>query len=293
VFQNIISIRDLSNEDILKVLDVAKDMEKNPRLLEGKQIALLFFEPSTRTRLSFECAVQKLGGRVLDLKPNMSSLIKGESFSDTIRVIAGYCDAMVIRHPKDGAARLAAELVDIPIINGGDGSNQHPTQTLLDLYTIMRKKKTLSGLKVSLVGDLKYGRTVHSLSYALDRFGSKIRLVSPEILDLPEHIKKDLSSCERIDLDQAIQDSDILYVTRIQKERFSDPEEYEKVKKSYRLTAKLLEKAPKDLIVMHPLPIVNEIAYDVDNFHGVYFEQSAGGVPVRMALLAMVTGAIK
>ena len=293
MLHDIISIRDLSNSDIERILQVAKQMEQPKQLLVGKQVAVLFFEPSTRTRLSFECAVQKLGGKVLDLKPEISSLIKGESFSDTVRVISSYCDAMVIRHPRDGAARLAADLVNVPVINGGDGSNQHPTQTLLDLYTIMKKKKTLSGLKVSLVGDLKYGRTVHSLSYALDRFGSKLRLVSPDILDLPGYIKADLSGCERISLDEAIKDSDILYVTRIQKERFSDPEEYEKVKKVYRITAEMLKKSPEDLIVMHPLPIVDEIAYDVDNFHGVYFEQAAGGVPVRMAVLAMLTGMVK
>jgi aspartate carbamoyltransferase catalytic subunit len=293
VLHDIISVRDLSNLDIQRILEVAGGMEKPPPLLKGKQVALLFFEPSTRTRLSFECAIQRLGGRSLDLKPKMSSLIKGESFSNTVRVIASYCDAMVIRHPKEGAARLAADLVDIPVINGGDGSNQHPTQTLLDLYAIKRKKEKLSGLKVTLVGDLKHGRTVHSLSYALDRFGSRVRLVSPDILDLPAHIKSDLSSCERISLDQAIKDSDVLYVTRIQKERFSDPAEYEKLKKSYKITAELLKDAPRDLIVMHPLPIVDEISYDVDNFHGIYFEQSAGGVPVRMALLAMVMGTIK
>ncbi len=294
MLHDIISTRELSNSDIEKILEVAKGMDgKTPALLEGKQVALLFFEPSTRTRLSFECAVQRLGGKVLDLKPEVSSLVKGESFSNTVRVIARYCDAMVLRHPREGAARLAADLVNIPIINGGDGANQHPTQTLLDLYAIMKKKGTLSGLKVSLVGDLKYGRTVHSLCYALDRFGSRIRLVSPETLDLPEHIKSDLSNCERISLEQAIKDSDILYVTRIQKERFSDLEEYEKVKKVYRITAEMLKNAPDNLIVMHPLPIVDEISYDVDDFHGVYFDQAAGGVPGRMALLAMVTGMIK
>lgn len=291
---DIISTRELSKEDIFSILDAAKQMEREPKpLLSGKQVAVLFFEPSTRTRLSFECAIQRLGGKVLDLKPEISSLIKGESFSDTVRVISRYCDAMVIRHPKEGAARLAAELVDIPVINCGDGSNQHPTQTLLDLYAIRKFKGTLSGLKVSMVGDLKHGRTVHSLSYALNMFGNSIRLVSPDILDLPPYIKEELSDVQKVGLDQAVADSDVLYVTRIQKERFSDPAEYEKVKKSYKITAALLKTAPHNLIVMHPLPIVDEIAYDVDNFHGVYFDQAAGGVPVRMAVLAMVMGALK
>lgn len=291
---DIISVRDLEREDIDRILRVAQQMESPKPLLQGKQVALLFFEPSTRTRLSFECAVQRLGGKVLDLRPQMSSLQKGESFSDTVRIIANYADILVIRHPKEGAARLASELVDIPVINAGDGSNQHPTQTLLDLYTMKKLKGKIGGLKVSLVGDLKYGRTTHSLCYALDKLNANVFLAPAQGLEMPEHIMQELSNLKNISLDDAIAQSDVLYVTRIQKERFTDPAEFEKVKKSYRITKEVLKNAPKDMIVMHPLPRLDEISYEVDDGpHAAYFTQAASGVPIRMALLGLVSGVIK
>lgn len=300
--KHIISMRDFSRDEIDIILEKARTFEPVARkgsssLLSGKILATLFFEPSTRTRLSFDTAMKRLGGNVIDLGAlEASSVAKGESLADTIRVIGSYADAIVLRHPKEGAARMAAEYSSVPIINAGDGAGHHPTQMLLDLYTIMRES-SLSGLRIALVGDLKYGRTVHSLAYALSLYHADVTLVSPQQLKMPDVIKKDLEKQgvhirETTRLEDVIGDIDVLYVTRIQKERFPDPAEYLKVSGSYRVTEKLLEKANDKLIIMHPLPRVDEIDPAVDKTgYARYFEQSFYGVPVRMAVLAMAMGA--
>jgi len=299
--RHVLSMREFSREEIDSVLDLAEALEPYARggrcdVLSGKILALLFFEPSTRTRLSFETAMMRLGGKTLNLGPAEGSAIaKGESLADTIRVIGGYADALVIRHPKEGSARLAAQFSPVPVLNAGDGAGHHPTQTLLDLYTI-RKESSLDDLKIALVGDLKYGRTVHSLAYALALYGATITLVSPPTLEMPGQIKADLAGKGTIvrethDLESVIKEVDVLYVTRIQRERFPDPYEYTKVAKSYRIAPESLKGAKEGLIIMHPLPRVDEIAPEVDGSgHAVYFQQSFYGVPVRMALLKMLMG---
>ncbi|KCZ73324.1 aspartate carbamoyltransferase [Candidatus Methanoperedens nitroreducens] len=295
---HIISMRDFSRDEIDLILNKAKQLEpiakgKKSDLLLGKILATLFFEPSTRTRLSFETAMKRLGGEVIDLGAlEVSSVAKGETLADTIRVVANYADAIVLRHPREGAARMAAEYSRVPIINAGDGAGHHPTQTLLDLYTIMRES-SLSGLRIALVGDLKYGRTVHSLAYALSLYHADMTLVSPKQLEMPDVIKKDLKKQgavirETTKLEDVMGDIDVLYITRIQKERFPDPAEYLKVAGSYRVTEELIKKASDSLIIMHPLPRMDEIAPAVDRTkYARYFEQSFYGVPVRMALLVM------
>jgi aspartate carbamoyltransferase catalytic subunit len=299
--KHVLSMRDFSREEIDTVLDLAASLEpyaegKKSKMLEGKILALLFFEPSTRTRMSFETAMKRLGGSVINLGPaEGSSISKGESLADTVRVIGGYSDALVIRHPKEGSARLASEFSPVPVLNAGDGAGHHPTQTLLDLYTI-RKESHLDDLRIALVGDLKYGRTVHSLAYALSLYGAEITLVSPPTLGMPEPIKSDMlrngtKVHETRDLSEVINDVDVLYMTRIQRERFPDPLEYAKVAKSYRITPEFLKEARKNLIIMHPLPRVDEISPSVDATpHALYFKQSFYGVPVRMALLKMLIG---
>ncbi len=303
MLRHIISMRDFSRDEIDDILTRAKDFETIARgdkssLLSGKILATLFYEPSTRTRLSFETAMKRLGGEVIDLGSlETSSVAKGESLADTIRVIGNYADAIVLRHPREGSARMAAEYSNVPIINAGDGAGHHPTQTLLDLYTIMRES-SLSGLRIALVGDLKYGRTVHSLAYALSLYHANVILVSPAQLRMPDVIKKDLkkqgaSISETTNIEEVIGGIDVLYVTRIQKERFPDPAEYLKVAGSYTITEELLKKAGDSLIVMHPLPRLAEIDPSVDRTkYARYFQQSFYGVPVRMALLAMAMGAI-
>lgn len=299
--RHVLSMRDFSREEIDSVLEVAASLEpyaggERSDMLRGQLLALLFFEPSTRTRMSFETAMKRLGGSTLNLGPSEgSSIAKGESLADTVRVMGCYANAIVIRHPKEGAARLAAEFSPVPVINAGDGAGQHPTQTLLDLYTI-KKESHLDRLQIALVGDLKYGRTVHSLAYALALYGAEISLVSPPTLRMPEQIREDLSrkgTCvtETSDLGSVINDIDVLYVTRIQRERFPDPLEYSKVAKSYRITPESLSGARNDMIILHPLPRVDEISPAVDlTSHAVYFKQSFYGVPVRMALLKMLIG---
>lgn len=299
--RHVLSMRDFSREEIDSVLDLASSLEpyargKKSDILSGKILALLFFEPSTRTRMSFETAMKRLGGSTINLgAAEASSIAKGESLADTVRVIGGYADALVIRHPKEGSARLASEFSPVPVLNAGDGAGHHPTQTLLDLYTI-RKESHLEGLEIALVGDLKYGRTVHSLAYALSLYGADITLVSPPSLCMPEQIKADLSSkdtrvTETCDLSEVIDNVDVLYMTRIQRERFPDPVEYSKVARIYRLTPESLAKARENLIIMHPLPRVDEISPAVDTTsHARYFEQSFYGVPIRMALLKMLIG---
>jgi len=271
--------------------------EESTRMLQDKILSVLFFEPSTRTRLSFESAMSRLGGMVIGFAdPSGTSQRKGESLADTIRMADSYSDAIVLRHPQEGAARLSAEFASHPVINAGDGAGQHPTQTLLDLFTILTEKKKIEGQNVVLLGDLKYGRTAHSLAYALAFFGANLTFVSPESLRMPKEV---VGECKEFGvepvstshLDKAIKEADVLYVTRIQKERFPDPEEYNKVMGSYRVTCELLKSGQDDLIVMHPLPRVTEIDPEVDATpHALYFKQAFNGVPVRMALLALIFG---
>jgi aspartate carbamoyltransferase catalytic subunit len=296
--KHIVSMRDLAPEDIEFFLNGAEKMMPYAKtgvpVLQNRILALLFFEPSTRTQLSFDAAMKRLGGSTLNLTSQESSVLKGETLADTIKVVGEYADAIVLRHPREGAARMASEISKIPIINGGDGAGHHPTQTLLDLYTI-KKESHLDNLDIALLGDLKYGRTAHSLAYALNLFNANITLVAPEGLQMPKHIVQTLNSVKLADdVSEVIRDIDVLYVTRIQKERFPDPNEYRRVAKSYRLTLPVLEGVRDNLIVLHPLPRVDEIAPEVDTTkHAKYFQQAFYGIPVRMALLAiLVNGAI-
>lgn len=295
--RHLISIEDLSKQDIIKILDKAEEFEdvalgiRKCKILEGKILANLFFEPSTRTRISFETAMKRLGGEVVNVSAQeASSMAKGETLADTIRVVSNYCDAIVIRHYLEGAARFAAENSAVPVINAGDGAGQHPTQTLLDLYTIRKECRKLEGLSIALVGDLKYSRTIHSLIKALTLFKTKIYLVSPEILSLPEEFFEELNGdFQKARLEEVIGEVDVLYVTRIQKERFLDEEEYKKVAGSYRITVETVERMRSDAIILHPLPRVDEIDVRVDKMRQArYFKQAFYGVPVRMAILSEV-----
>jgi len=302
---DLVSIRDLTKEQILFVLKKASEIEAMPKedkksLLEGKTIASLFFEPSTRTRLSFETAIQNLGGKVIGFaEAGASSAKKGESLSDSIKTISNYSDLIILRHYLEGAARRAAEVSTKPVINAGDGSNQHPTQTLLDLYTIQKQFKKLNNLRIGFIGDLKYGRTVHSLVQALSFFNPELCFVSPDILRIPEYIKEELTEkhinfIETNQLTDYLPELDLLYVTRIQRERFPEPLDYERVKNAFILGRELLDKASPALKIMHPLPRVNEIKPELDSFPGsIYFEQAANGIPVREALLALLINAKK
>ena len=293
--RSVVSAEDFSKEDILRLLDAAPCFERDVGpLLSGKILGTLFFEPSTRTRLSFESAMHRLGGSVLGFADaKMSSLSKGESLPDTIRVVEGYCDAIVIRHPMEGAARLAAETAHVPVINGGDGSNQHPTQTFLDLYTIRKATGRLDGLRVGFLGDLRYSRTVHSLAKTLLHFDVDLAFVGPAMLRLPEELRDLLRERGRLGREveslEAVGELDVLYVTRIQKERFPDLTDYEKVKHGYRLDRAAAEKFGANLKILHPLPRVTEVDPDVDALPGaLYFEQARNGVTVRKALLSMI-----
>jgi len=301
--RDIISIKDFSREEINYIFDVAKKMEpiatKGSDMLKGKILATLFFEPSTRTRLSFEAAMHKLGGSSIGFaEAEIASVRKGENLADTVRTVENYADVIALRHPLEGAAKLAAEFSRVPIINGGSGAEEHPTQALLDLYTIRKERGKIDGLKIAFVGDLRYGRTVHSLAYALSLFDVELYLVSPESLkmrrEVLQTIKGRISVIERTSLEKIVQTVDVLYVTRIQKERFPDPAEYAKVKGSYRIDLKTLGDAKKDLIILHPLPRVDEIVAEVDKTpYARYFQQVWNGIVVRMALLALTLGAIK
>jgi aspartate carbamoyltransferase catalytic subunit len=301
--RDIISIKDFSREEINYIFDVAKKMEpiatKGSDMLKGKILATLFFEPSTRTRLSFEAAMHKLGGSSIGFaEAEIASVRKGENLADTVRTVENYADVIALRHPLEGAAKLAAEFSRVPIINGGSGAEEHPTQALLDLYTIRKERGKIDGLKIAFVGDLRYGRTVHSLAYALSLFDVELYLVSPESLkmrrEVLQTIKGRISVIERTSLEKIVQTVDVLYVTRIQKERFPDPAEYAKVKGSYRIDLKTLSDAKKDLIILHPLPRVDEIVAEVDKTpYARYFQQVWNGIVVRMALLALTLGAIK
>ncbi|MEM2953626.1 MAG: aspartate carbamoyltransferase [Candidatus Bathyarchaeia archaeon] len=301
--KDIISIRDFSREEIDYVLEIANAMEpialKGSDMLKGKILATLFFEPSTRTRLSFEAAMHKLGGSTIGFaEAEIASVRKGENLADTVRTVENYADVIALRHPLEGAARLAAEFAEVPVINGGSGAEEHPTQALLDLYTIMKEKGKVDGLKIALVGDLRYGRTVHSLAYALSNYNVELYLVSPESLkmrwEVLETIKEKIPVKEEASLEKIVPLVDVLYVTRIQKERFPDPAEYIKVKGSYRISLETLSKAKKDLIVLHPLPRADEISSEVDKTsHARYFQQVWSGIVTRMALLALILGAVK
>lgn len=294
--KNIISIADFNVAQLQLLLDTALKLKHNPKnhLLEGKLIASCFFEPSTRTRLSFETAVQRLGGKVIGFADGSNtSAKKGETLADTARIISSYADAIIQRHPQDGAARVLAEFSRVPVINAGDGTNQHPSQTLLDLVTIYETQGSLKNLKIAMCGDLKYGRTVHSLAQALKLFDCEFAFVSPPSLAMPDYITEELDEYGAnwqtfADLESAIEWADILYMTRVQRERF-DAEEFAKIQGKFNLSANMLAHAKPNLRVLHPLPRVDEIAPDVDKTpHAYYFEQATNGVYSRMAMLALV-----
>jgi len=304
--KDIISMNDMSKEEILEILEIAEKIENSSEeeklnFLKGKIIATLFFEPSTRTKMSFESATFRLGAQVLQLPPlEQSSVKKGESFSDTIRMVESYSDVIVVRHPNDGAARLASTTSKKPVINAGDGSNQHPSQTLLDLYTIKEEKGTLSNLSIAFVGDLKYGRTVHSLVKALTHFNPTIYFVSPKILQMPTYLIDDLDKNNikyeiLEDFRDCLDKIDVFYMTRIQKERFPDIEDYQKVKGVYVINKEnILGKCKEDMIILHPLPRVDEISTDLDETkHALYFKQAKNGIPVRQAMMMKVLDKVK
>ncbi len=297
--KSLVSITDFSKDEYLKILDTAAEFEKKSYqdLLHGRVIATLFFEPSTRTRLSFESAINRLGGKVIGFTDSAtSSTSKGESLYDTIRVVSNYAEMIVMRHPLEGSARYASEITHLPVINAGDGANQHPTQTLLDLYSIQKTQGTLNRLNIFMVGDLKYGRTVHSLLMALSEFKASFYFISPDELKMPEEYKLYLRSLgltysESKELNENIRNADIIYMTRVQKERFSDPIEYEKTKNAYVLKNEMLEGTRENMRVMHPLPRVNEIHTDVDiNPKAYYFQQTENGVYVRQAIISLILG---
>lgn len=297
------SIRDMSLEDLEQIVRTTGKVKRGELsgFLEGRTVATLFFEPSTRTRLSFESAVFKSGGSVFGIaNPNASSQSKGESFADSIRTVSGYCDVMVIRHPVEGAARMASELCPVPVINAGDGANQHPTQTFLDLFTINEQLGRMKGLRIGMMGDLKYGRTVHSLTHALAMFGNELTFISPPTLQMPGQILQELDDLGiSYRTMQNLEDAgdsglDILYVTRIQKERFGDPQEYEKVAGTYRINRDTIGLLGQEIRIMHPLPRVDEIAEEVDTTsNAIYFIQAHNGIPTRQALLGLVTGGLE
>lgn len=297
---SLVSIDDLSEEQILQLLETARYFEEHPnhKILDGKVVATLFFEPSTRTRLSFETAVNRLGGRVIGFSDaSTTSSSKGETLKDTIKMVSNYVDLIIMRHYLEGAARYATEVTDIPIINAGDGANQHPSQTMLDLYSILKTQGTLSNLTITMVGDLKYGRTVHSLLMAMKYFNPTFRFVACEELRMPrEYIefckKQGIPYDEHSDFSREVIDSsDIIYMTRVQRERFSDIMEYERVKDLYTLRNSMLDTSRNNLRILHPLPRVNEIATDVDdNPKAYYFEQARNGLFARQALICNALG---
>lgn len=294
---SLVSISDYSKNEILSILNSAADFEANPnrKTLDGKVIATLFFEPSTRTRLSFETAVVRLGGSIIGFSDaSTSSSSKGETLNDTIRMVSSYADAIVMRHPLEGAARYAAEVSPVPIINAGDGANQHPSQTLLDMYSILKTQGTLENLNICLVGDLKYGRTVHSLIMAMSHFNPTFKFIAPDELKMPEEYKqfckkRGIKYAESADLHDNFNDADILYMTRVQRERFQDLMEYERVKNVYTLKNEMLEHSKPNLRILHPLPRVTEIDMDVDaSEKAYYFQQAQNGLYVRQAIVSKV-----
>ena len=304
--KDIISMNDMSKEEILNILKIAKKIEDTSeeeklKFLHGKIISTLFFEPSTRTKMSFESAALRLGAEILHFPPlELTSLKKGESFTDTIKMVESYSDVIVVRHPYDGAARLAANTSKKPVLNAGDGSNQHPSQTLLDLYTILKEKGTLNNISIAFVGDLKYGRTVHSLVKALTHFNPKIYFISPEILQMPQYLLDDLDKNNvkyeiLKDFRDCLNKIDVFYMTRIQRERFPDIEDYEKVKGVYVINKEnIVGKCKEDMIILHPLPRVDEIVTDLDDTkYALYFKQAKNGIPVRQAMIMTVLDKVK
>ena len=301
--RDIVSIKDFSREEIDYILKTTDSLEpmarKGSHGLDGKIMATLFFEPSTRTRLSFESAMYRHGGNCIGFaEPKVSSVEKGENLADTVRVVESYADVLVIRHPLEGAARLAADFASVPVINAGTGAEEHPTQAMLDLYTIRRELGKIDGLNIALAGDLRYGRTVHSLAYALSLYNVNLYLVSPPLLRMRKEVLEEVSERVKVqefeELSKVIPQVDALYMTRIQKERFGSLEDYEKVRGSYRLSAADLTRAKPKTIIMHPLPRVDEIEYGVDNTpHAKYFKQVWYGLLVRMSLIGLVLGALK
>ncbi len=294
---SLVSISDYSKEEILAILDSAAEFEANPnrKTLDGNVIATLFFEPSTRTRLSFETAVIRLGGSIIGFSDAAtSSSSKGETLNDTIHMVSCYADAIVMRHPLEGAARYASEVSPVPIINAGDGANQHPSQTLLDLYSILKTQGTLENLNICLVGDLKYGRTVHSLIMAMSHFNPTFKFIAPDELKMPDEYKvfcrkNNILYTESCELHDNFNDADIIYMTRVQKERFQDLMEYERVKNVYTLKNEMLVNSKPNLKILHPLPRVNEIDPDVDsNEKAYYFQQAQNGLYVRQAIVSKV-----
>lgn len=300
--RSIVSIEDVSLAELDEIFNKADEMSsalkqgKALKNLDGKIMATFFYEPSTRTRLSFESAMNRLGGSVISVsEAKSSSVAKGETLADTVRMAEGYSDVIVIRHPMEGAAKLAARFSSKPVINAGDSSGQHPTQTIMDLYTIKNELGSIDGKEITMVGDLRYGRTVHSLLLALSNFDVSVNLVSPDILKIPEHIISRLPSGFKVnvtqDFDSTLETSDVLYVTRIQKERFTDQNEYLSVIGSYSINAEAVDKMKERSIVMHPLPRIDEITPEVDSSpKAAYFRQASNGVPVRMALVSMIVG---
>ena len=301
--RSLISISDYSKEEILKIVELASFFEKkhkdNLDYLKGKVVATLFFEPSTRTRLSFETAINRLGGRVIGFSDSKNtSTSKGETLKDTITMVSNYADLIVMRHPLEGSAKYASEVSSVPVINAGDGANQHPSQTLLDLFSIAKTQGNLNNLDICMVGDLKYGRTIHSLIMAMSHFKPKFSFVAPEELKLPNEYKtfcdnNSIAYSEHKEIEECIPNADILYMTRVQQERFLDPMEYEKVKNVYTLNAAMLDAAKDNLKVLHPLPRVTEITEDVDyTDKAYYFQQAENGVYARMAIIASTLGVI-
>ena len=297
--KSLISIGDFTKEEILHVLETAKEFEQNrvQNFLEGKVIASLFFEPSTRTRLSFETAINRLGAKVIGFSDaSNTSQSKGETLKDTIKMVSNYVDMIVMRHPLEGSSRYASEEASVPVVNAGDGANQHPSQTLLDLYSILQTQGTLEGLTINMVGDLKYGRTTHSLLQAMSHFNPKFIFTAPEELKMPKEYKefldeKGIEYIETTSLDDYLNDCDILYMTRVQQERFFNEEDYIRLKDFYILNKVKMDMAKEDMLVLHPLPRVNEIAVEVDEDpRAVYFKQAQYGVYVRMALILTLLG---
>ena len=297
--KSLISIWDFSKEEILHVLETAKEFEQNrvQNFLEGKVIASLFFEPSTRTRLSFETAINRLGAKVIGFSDaSNTSQSKGETLKDTIKMVNNYVDMIVMRHPLEGSSRYASEVATVPVVNAGDGANQHPSQTLLDLYSILQTQGKLEGLTINMVGDLKYGRTTHSLLQAMSHFNPRFIFTAPKELEMPREYKDFLDSkgieyIETTSLDEYLNDCDILYMTRVQQERFTDPMEYERVKDVYRLEASMLANVKGNMKILHPLPRVNEIDQDVDETpYAYYFKQAENGLYVRMAIISYLLG---
>lgn len=299
--RDIISVKDFSRSEIDYMLDTASAMEPIARsrstMLQGKILATLFYEPSTRTRLSFESAMTRLGGASIGFaEAEIASVKKGENLADTMRVVENYADIIALRHPLEGAARLAAEFAQVPVINAGSGAEEHPTQALLDMYTMKKELGKIDGLNIALVGDLRFGRTVHSLAYALSLYDVKLYFISPELLrmrrEVLDTIGERIKVVETSSLDEALPKLDVLYVTRIQKERFPDAAEYTRVKGSYKIDAATLKNTKKEMIVLHPLPRVDEISPEVDSTtHARYFQQVWNGIVMRMALLALILGA--